>query len=130
MLSSIQRTSNYQNSRPNFGMAISKSLAEEMIFHAKDLSTMKKVEAIATRAAQNTMIDVRVTTKEGEHRHSDFINGTRLFNRYANKPMEDTFVPYSTSIPDLNSIEQQVIKAEELSRETIADNIRRLAVDA
>lgn len=53
MLNSVQRTSNYQNSRMNFGMALNEKVIIDLNSAAQDVITRRKVEDLVKEASTN-----------------------------------------------------------------------------
>lgn len=63
MLNSIQRTSNYQNSRPNFGMAIRRNATEKVLGEiGHNISGLRELETLTRKAADNSAADVGLAT--------------------------------------------------------------------
>ena len=59
MLNSIQRTSNYQNSRPNFGMALTPQMGAELIrASGDDIKLLERAVDLTARAAKNLHTDI------------------------------------------------------------------------
>lgn len=116
MLNSIQRTSNYQNSRPNFGMALTSTLAADLISQAgTSTKKLNQVLALAKRAAENQ--DVHL---------SPFRNGTVLLSNGGSHIELGTYVPGTK----FRTIEKQVRRAEEIrTPQQIINQIQNLIVD-
>lgn len=108
MLNSIQRTSNYQNSRPNFGMAIRNASARNVIEEiGQNLNLSRKFEELVIAAERNP-IDVAVDI-------SGKAEGVVLVAPN-NVKIPDSFIPKTTTW--LDAVTQGAKKAAELKPDT------------
>lgn len=126
MLSPIQRTSNYQNSRPNFGMALSEGVVDALFTEAGEkLSKQRDVRALARRAFETKTVNI---IKDCRQKGSTIIEGTSLYDTSSHTIIPDTFVKGR----DVKTVTAQVQAAEilglrELSSEVKAET-RKLTV--
>lgn len=128
MLNSIQRTSNYQNSRPNFGMALSQGVVEALFTEAgEQLSKQRDVKALARRAFENKAVNV---VKDTIQKGGTIRKGTSLYDALRHTIIPDTFIKGR----DIKTVTSQVQAAEilglrELSTEVKAETRKLTVID-
>lgn len=112
MLNPIQRTSNYQNSRPNFGMAIESKLVDAMYEYAgTDLKLTREVTELVKRAADNKLIHV-VLNKPGR---DERLRTSLILDDYFSKtkiPCADSTQIATKDETIINLVRKQIIDAE------------------
>lgn len=108
MLNSIQRTANYQNSRPNFGMSIRNAAARNVIEEiGQNLNLSRQFEELVI-AAEKTPIDIAVD-------RSGKAAGVVLIDP-RNVKIPNSFIPKETTW--LDAVTKGVKKAAELTPDT------------